>query len=383
MRIKSFYAATVEGAVALARRELGPEAILVESRRAPLEARHLGEYEVVCAIVPEAGPAAPVPAAPVPAAPVRPAAEKAAEDVRLARELSELRKQLDVMGKTITRSAWSGSRWPADRPELPELHARLMAADIDGELVEQMMDAACRRAADRQASGARLEDAVRAELEKRILVNATLAEAGSDAPPVAALVGPPGAGKTTTIAKLAVTCGISARRPLQLFSMDDYRVAGADQLRSYAAILGAGFLALETVGALAQALEEHRGKGLILIDTPGYGPHDMDRAADLARFLSTRPNLSVHLVVTASMKSADLIHVADRFEIFRPASLIFTRLDETDCFGTAFSLAVRRARPISFLGTGQEIPEDLEPATRERIVGLLWPEALRAVRSAA
>src|ERR1035438_5849662 len=96
MRIKSFYASTVEGAVALARREMGAEAMLVESRKAPLEARHLGEYEVVCALVPEAETAKPQ--APEDTGP---------QDARLAREMAEMRRQLDVMGKTITRSAWS------------------------------------------------------------------------------------------------------------------------------------------------------------------------------------------------------------------------------------------------------------------------------------
>jgi len=104
MRIKSFYASTVEGAVALARRDLGSEAMLVQSRKTPIEARHLGEYEVVCAIMPETETAKPVQAAPEDHVP---------HDGRLSRELAELRKQLDVMGKTITRSAWSGPRWTA------------------------------------------------------------------------------------------------------------------------------------------------------------------------------------------------------------------------------------------------------------------------------
>src|ERR1019366_6097564 len=132
-----------------------------------------------------------------------------------------------------------------------------------------------------------LEGAVRAEIEQRILVNSTLAAANG--PRVVALAGPPGAGKTTMLAKLAVTWGLAERRPLALVSMDDFRVAGADQLRSYATILGAGFQALDSVGALAQVLDEHQGKRLVLIDTPGYGPRDMDRAAGLARLLSPRP----------------------------------------------------------------------------------------------
>jgi flagellar biosynthesis protein FlhF len=83
------------------------------------------------------------------------------------------------------------------------------------------------------------------------------------------------------------------------------------------------------------------------------------------------------------MKSADLTHVVERFEIFRPTSLLFTRLDETACFGTAFALSLRQAKPISFLGTGQEIPDDLAPATKERLLSLLWPQTLSARRLAA
>jgi len=368
MRIKSFYADTVEEAAALARQELGPEAMLVQSRRAPLEARHLGQYEVVCALVEESV-----------------AANQTAGDApdgRMARELAAMRKQMDSMARAITRSAWSGPRWTSASPALAEWHSRLMAADLDGELADQILEAVSRDSPEPPAAGERLDRAVHAELEKRILVNAVLAKP-AEGPLMAALVGPPGAGKTTTLAKLAVSFGLSARRPVQLLSMDDYRVGGADQLRSYAAILGAGFRALETVGALAQALAELHGKGLILIDTPGFGARDMDRAADLARFLSTKPGITTHLVVTASMKSADLIRVADRFDIFRPASLVFTRLDETESLGTAVSLAARRALPISFLAAGQEIPEDLEPATAERILRLLWPETSEAVRSAA
>ena len=367
MRIKSFYANTVEGAVALARREMGEEAMLVESRKAPLEARHLGDYEVVCALVPEAETAR-----------TQTPEDNSAPDSRLTRELAEMRRQLDVMGKTISRSAWNGAGQSSRHPEMSEWHARLMAADIDGDLVQQILDAAERRS----AAGSRgLEGAVLTEIEDRILVNGAQYAAGG--PRVMALVGPPGAGKTTTLAKLAVTCGITARRSLGLISMDDFRVAGADQLRSYATILGAGFQAPDNVGGLAQALEECRAKRLVLIDTPGFGPRDLDRASDLARFLSARPDIATHLVLTASMKSADLTRVAERFEIFHPSSLMFTKLDETACFGTAFSLSARLGKPISFLGTGQEIPDDLAPATKELILDLLYPKAAAAGRLAA
>jgi flagellar biosynthesis protein FlhF len=364
MRIKSFYAGTVEAAVALARRELGPEAMLVQSRKSAAEARHLGEYEVVCAVMQDVEPAT--------------AAPPAAQETRLSLELSELRKQLEVMGKAITRSAWSGPRWSSACPAMSQLHARLMAADIHGKLANEILEAVYERSSEAPVESGWLEDAVAAELQSRIAVDPAGLRPGipPEGPRIVALVGPPGAGKTTTLVKLAVRYGLAARCSTQLLSIDD-RVAGADQLRSLAMILGTGFQALETVGALAQALEEHRGKGLILLDTPGYGARDMDQAADLAGWLSSRPDISTHLVLTATLKSADGERMAERFAIFRPGSLLFTRVDETDAFGTAFSLGVRLRKPLSFLGTGQQIPEDLEPATRERILDLLWqPRAM-------
>ena len=367
MRIKSFYASSVEGAVAIARREFGEDAILVESRKAPLEARHLGEYEVVCALITPAEASEPA------------GAEPSRQDARLAAELAEMRRQLDLMEKTISRTAWSGAPGSSGHPELSEWHSRLLAADMDGDVVLRILDAVRRRGVPDDA----LDDAVCAELEEITQVNAALAPGGADGPRIAALVGPPGAGKTTMIAKLAITCGLAARQPVLLFSMDDYRVAGADQLRAYAAILGVGFQALENVSALGLALDQQRGKHLILIDTPGYGARDMDRAAELARFLSARPNVATHLVLTACTKSADLTRVAERFEIFQPSSLLFTRLDETSSIGTALSLSVRRGKPISFLGTGQDIPEDVVPAAKAGILNLLGsPLSTRARRAA-
>lgn len=364
MRIKSFYADSVESAVAAARREMGPEAMLVESRQAPLGARHMGEYEVVCALVPEAESAKPPDGS-----------ELAAHDSRLACELAEMRRQLDLMGKTITRSAWNGNSFPSSSP-LAEWHARLMATDMDGELVHEILCAAEHRG---QSDG--LDAAILAEIERRVVSGS--GSPGEPATRALVVAGPPGAGKTATLVKLAVSNGLAARRPVAFISMDDFRVAGADQLRSYATILGVGFQAIQSVAALSHALNHYESKRLILIDTPGYGARDMDRAEALARFLSSRPEISTHLVLTAFMKSADLTSVAERFEIFHPSRLLFTRLDETACFGSAFSLSVRMGKAISFLGTGQEIPDDLAPATKDRIVSLLWPQVSGSNRLAA
>jgi flagellar biosynthesis protein FlhF len=233
-----------------------------------------------------------------------------------------------------------------------------------------------------KADSPAFQRALTEEVASRFTADATLGR-GPAQPRIAALVGPPGSGKTTTLVKLAVTYGLAARRPVLLLSMDTYRVAAADQLRSYAAILGVGFQLLETVSSLAQAIEENRGKELIFIDTPGLAYGDLEDSESLAHFLATRGDIDTHLVLPASMKAADLSRMVDAFEILRPRHLLFTKLDETGSYGPIFSEAARTGKPLSFFTTGQRIPEDLEAASPERVLDLVLQGAGGRARSAA
>jgi flagellar biosynthesis protein FlhF len=374
MRLKSYFAATVEAAVSQARKELGEDALLMTSRKAPVEARHLGEYEVVFA-------AAQDPVAPGPTPVDGPSPERWD---RLAQEVSELRRQIERASSALARSTALAHAAAHQTPGWSEALSDLIAAEVPADLAIEIVEAARARCLSRPAGEHpdRVRAALASEISSRVTVESSLGRPGA-ARSVVALVGPPGAGKTTTLVKLAATYGLAARRPAQILSMDTTRIAAAEQLRVCAGILGIGFQVLETTGALAQALEEHRPKDLILIDTPGFGPKDIDHGLDLALYLSTHPEMDTHLVLTATTKSADLSRAVDRFEIFGPRKLLFTRLDETDAFGSILALAERTKKPVSFLAAGQQIPEDLEPAGRERIVDLLIGRPAAAALAAA
>jgi len=183
--------------------------------------------------------------------------------------------------------------------------------------------------------------------------------------------------------KLAVNYGLAARRPVLLLSMDTQRVAAADQLRSYTAILGVGFQLLETVSSLAQTIEENRGKELIFIDTPGLAYGDLEDSASLCHFLATRGDIDTHLVLPASMKANDLSRMVDAFEIVRPQHLLFTKLDETGSYGSILSEAARCGKPLSFFTNGQRIPEDLEAASSDRLLDLVCRSGAGRALSAA
>jgi flagellar biosynthesis protein FlhF len=369
MKIKSYYSRSVEDAIAAARQELGPEAMLVNSRRSLPEAKHLGEYEVVFVIDAPPGEedlAPPLPAEREPGLPPS--------------GVSELKRELEAMRRALTRSAYAPQQWPGAAAGAAEAYTTLTAADLSPEIARELVDAAGEKS-DRR-NPASFQQSLLAELHSRIATQPALGR-GDARPHIVALVGPPGSGKTTTLVKLAVNYGLACRRPTLLLSADTYRVAAADQLRSYAAILGVGFQVLDTVAALAQTIEENRGKDLIFIDTPGLGFGDLDAGGPLARFLSTRQDIDTHLVLPASMKPADLARVADAYAVFGPQRLIFTKIDETGSFGPLVNESVRTQKPVSFLATGQRIPEDLEIASAQRIVDLVLCGQSRDIGAAA
>jgi flagellar biosynthesis protein FlhF len=278
MKIKSYFAPSVEEAVITARNELGSDAMLVQTRKAPPESQHLGKYEVVFGVAPEARGGLALPSAPV---------ASAAAD-RLTAEVAEMRRQLEGL-RVAMRNGLAAPRWLLPSSEMAELFSALVAAEIPGELVQDIVERLHAQCGD-DCDGAALERALVTEMARRFTADPTLGRPQSSSR-IAALVGPPGAGKTTTLVKLAVSQGLAARKPVQLISLDTYRVAGAEQLRSFAAILGVGFQVLETPAGLPQALEEHRNKALVLIDTPGYSLSDMDLAADLAQLLTALPDV--------------------------------------------------------------------------------------------
>jgi len=366
MRVKSYYASAVEDAMAQARQELGEDAMLVRTRRSLAEARHLGEYEVIFASDLETGEQT---------GSAAPAAGGGPD--RLSAEIADLKRELEGMRRTLARSAFEPARRLGASVDAAGAYTALVSADVHPELARDLVDAAEQRPARRVVAGQPVPgeagtfgEALAAEIEARIK---TLPELGRNGgtPRIVALIGPPGAGKTTTLVKLAVNYGLACRRPALLLSMDTYRIAAADQLRTYALILGIGCQVQATSAALAQAIEENRSKDVILIDTPGLGRPDMDEGVGLARMLATRSDIDTHLVLPASMKPADLVRTVNAYEIFGPQKLLFTKLDETGSFGPILNEAARTGKALSFFATGQRVPEDLEAATRRKVVELV------------
>lgn len=267
---------------------------------------------------------------------------------------------MERLAVSLARSG-GGLSGIASDPELSHAFGLLTDAEVDADLAYEAVG---------QLASPFTCEALRSALGGELTVNSELG-CPSAHTRLVCMVGPPGAGKTTTLVKLAMQYGLTARKPPQILTLDTYRIAAADELQSYAAILGIGCQVVETTTGLAQAIEQHREKDLILIDTPGLAGSEIEELEGMAYFLARYPGMDTHLVLPASMRTSDLKRAAERYEIFAPRKLLFTRLDETQTFGPILSLSVRSRKPLSFLSGGQRIPEDLEPARREMVLDLV------------
>jgi flagellar biosynthesis protein FlhF len=380
--VKSFFANSMQDAMAQARLEMGPDALLLDTKPAPPEARHLGEYEVVFGEYADA-------AAAQETAQSEPPAQKTAQSVPPApNTIAGVRSGVEDIRELLASGSGDSQTESGARRNLARVAGELVEAGVEPALARDIAESVMRRMHRRpvldisrpRAAMERDDSSLSAELREELAARCPVQ---SELGPVTALVGPPGAGKTTTLVKLAVSRGLAAGKAVRLVTVDTLRIGAAAQLETFASILDVPFQAVETPAALAQVIDYAPANTLVLIDTPGYSASLFaELGGDLANLLARRQEIDTHLVLTASMRPEALRQAADLYGAFRPSKLLFTHLDEATSYAAMFCEAARRELPLSFFATGQSVPEDLEPADVRRISdALVWqlPKAMQAI----
>lgn len=182
------------------------------------------------------------------------------------------------------------------------------------------------------------------------------------------LIGPPGSGKTSTAAKLAAHFMLREKRKVLLISYDNIRLAASEQLRVYSKIIGAPFVTIESPEEIPARILEHREVELVIIDTAGRGSKNPQHLKDLDSLHRLEIPTDFHLVLPSTEREDQLNRAVQHFSKVGVQSLIFSKLDDTWSFGEVFNIAAKWSLPLSYFSTGQNIPEDLERASRERVV---------------
>lgn len=193
-------------------------------------------------------------------------------------------------------------------------------------------------------------------------------------PRTMALVGPTGVGKTTTIAKLAAAYKLQHQASVGLIAADTYRIAAVEQLQVYAEIVGLPLLVVDGPEAMAEACGELSDCDVVLIDTAGRAPRDAERLQEVSSMLAAAMPHEVHLVLSCASSERAMRHAVERFRGVGAEHLIFTKVDEALTLGVILNVLDQVAARVSFVTTGQEVPDHVAPASSmglaERILGV-------------
>lgn len=395
MNVRTYRAATMREALDLVRRELGSDAIIFSARQAPTRRRfpwqkQYGDAEVVAGVAEQsellrtsAGVQTVNTPSAIPGEQDRHRYVADTADLDKAFEVSRLDEQpaatRDEAVESLIRQL-SGRARPSLRREIPDelfhLYTRLIDADVHEQDARELVlelppELRC-------GSPASTVTALAALVERQIDCCGPI-RVTPGVRTVAALVGPTGVGKTTTLAKLAANFKLRDGVNVGLITVDTYRVAAVDQLRTYAEIIDLPMHVVSSPREMRHALQELGGMDLVLIDTAGRSPRDELKIQELQGFLAEADVDQVHLVLSLVASAASLEQAAVKFRSVGVTSLLLTKLDEAAGAGAILSAAKRIQLPISYLTTGQDVPDDIEAASTSRLARLV----LGAIESAA
>lgn len=209
-------------------------------------------------------------------------------------------------------------------------------------------------------------------LATKLMFSEPILKEQADEQQVVALIGPTGVGKTTTIAKLAANYNLFEGKKVGLITIDTYRIAAVEHLKTYGDIINLPVEVVYTPSDLNQSIANLKDCDLILIDTAGRSPHNQAMMDDLQRFLANSRIGVILLVISATTKYQDMLTIAESFSKIAYTHLVFTKLDETGSLGPIVSLAMNIKRPISYFTNGQNVPDDIEVAKPNKLISQLF-----------
>ena len=385
MNAKTFKAKTIQEALEQIKKELGPEAVIL-STQSIMKRRAFGlmsgqKWEVT-ASAPSQAPALKQPEISAvedrvtikgESRPVLHTVELREETPRVAPRLqhndNRIEELLDEIGELKRSVRLIGNAMPGHNQETGGIYAELVGQGVDHEIADHLVAAASHG----NPAPTEMRDRVRKALGELLIIDAP-AEFVGKARTVSVFVGPTGAGKTTTIAKLAAHAKVRYKKRVALISTDMYRVGGHEQLARYGELLGIPTYACADTGTLKDMIATLDDRDLIMIDTPGSSPSDFARLAKLEAVTSAA-DARVHLVIAASTRSEDITNIVRKFHRFSPRRVVITKIDEAEPKGAFVGDILRNEMPISFLTNGQRVPEDLILPSADDLARYLLPTA--------
>jgi len=188
---------------------------------------------------------------------------------------------------------------------------------------------------------------------------------------VIVFIGPTGVGKTTTLAKLAAILSLKKDKKVALITADTYRIAAADQLRIYSDILGIPLTVIYSTRDIKSALNIYSDKDIVLIDTAGKNINDVSHHEEIEELVKESGATEIYITIASNISYLGYMQIVEKYKFLHDYKLIFTKMDEATAYGIILNLSCLAGKPISYITTGQSVPDDIELFDPEKIVKVL------------
>lgn len=368
MQIKRFHARDIKTALQMVKNDLGPEAVILSTREIKDRSEGGPAVEVTAGggVPPKVQP----PASQDKTGDLKKAAPSTGDWTPAFKGLEGGLAEIKELLLDLTHRASLSERL-RDQQVMVRLYRDLLAAELDPSIARALVE----RAADANGHGVEPWTALEHYLAKQLKVSPALVPGEKTGVRYLALVGPSGAGKTTTLAKLAAYWTMRHQKKVAIINLDTFRLGASEQIRTYARIMGLPVRLAQGRDELLQAIELFENMDVVLIDTSGRAllPNDTDK--EIHGLLDTIVGLTVLLVVSATTKDRDLALAIQRSCELPVESLIVSKIDETDRYGNVINNLLKFKKSVSFLTNGQKVPDDLIPATTNRLAELITVNA--------
>lgn len=256
---------------------------------------------------------------------------------------------------------------------LPAFYQRLLIQEVPRETAVDAMNAMCDCPTldmnDETQTLEKLEDHLASIIPVTSIDELFAAQRG---PRVFFLVGPAGVGKSSTLAKVAALATRDEHQKVAFITIDTFRIAAAEQLKSYADLMHADIEIVFSEDEFTAAVVRHADKDMILVDTPGKNPCSPATLSDFSGYVkrlsaAKLPPPVVLLALSAATRLADLQRYISCYRALDPKGIVFTKIDETNTFGSLLPALTTGNLPLVFMTSGQDVPEDIEPANSRRL----------------
>ena len=381
MMIKKFVAPTLKEAIAKTKKELGSDAVILKSTKVKsgnlLDFSGKEEIEVLAAIDKGAKPITPYTTTHSPA--VSTVSQAAVPERSFYRpsapgsNLMTLQADMDELKQSVAQvsSFLKYQSVPAFPQNLQIVMKQLLDNEVEEYLARSLVEEIHNELTQEQNRDLRI---VLSVLLKKIgsmitVNNEQRTIAGR--PKVIMLVGPTGVGKTTTIAKLATNQKLMNKKKVALISSDTFRIGAIDQLRTFANIAEIPLTVVYTPEDMKKAVKNYHDMDIIYIDTTGRSQQDSQRLSEMQKLVLNAQPDETHLVLSITTRFGDLVDAAAKFSKLKYNRLLLTKIDETTSLGMILNLLSKVKKPVSYITTGQNVPEDIERASREKLARMI------------